>query len=604
LKLKHFTSARQRIAEMREVSIGRTLFMAVVKRSTCRAIPAWGWASWVLALGLAEVAARAEAGVSYLSNKVIKIGVDFDKGGSITYLAQLGKSKNAGYYNVVNSHDLGRQIQQSYYSGPSPFDPRHNQARQWYPWPWNPIQTGDCYGHRAKVLDNRNDGRQIYVKTRPMQWALNNVPGEATFETWIHLEGNAAWVRCRLTNRRTDTKQQFVGYYHECPAVLTVGTLPRLFTYQGLAPFTGDKISELPRVPPPWQYWCATENWAAHVDKSGWGVGIYHPGAVLFSGGFYGTPGRGGPYDNTTGYMAPIRGEVLDYNIVYEYQYALILGTLDEIRQFVYAHQPDLRPDYRFLSDRQHWFCLGGDAGFPINGYLRMNLAGSDPAMLGPPCAWQAEDVPTIYITAAYHVSDPKPDTAVGRLYWKLNNESQPWVTDVRESQSVAFDVIVDGQFHTYTLDLASCPTYQGTITQLRLDPVVRGSSGDTVDVRYITYRSDLLPPEPTTTPEFRGSDAWARGGQESGTFDRPAAANGARGSVLGDGPPQDSPPRMNGVPIHSSEDPSMSEPPISGNPGMPISPRSPADAGPTGENPPDVGDPFPRPHLHQPPRK
>ena len=48
-------------------------------------------------------------------------------------------------------------------------------------------------------------------------------------------------------------------------------------------------------------------------------------------------------------------------NIVYEYQYALILGSLDEIRQFVYAHKTDPRPDYRFQVDRQHWWCWGGD---------------------------------------------------------------------------------------------------------------------------------------------------------------------------------------------------------------------------------------------------
>jgi len=463
--------------------------MINAKRLKCMARRPKDGGIWILALGLMAIPLQAEAALSYLDNKIIKIGVDFKKGGSITYLAQLPKGKNASY-NVVNSHDLGRQIQQSYYSGPCPFDPKRNQARQWYPWPWNPVQSGDCYGHRSRVLEKRNDGRQIYVKTRPMHWALKNVPAEATIESWIRLEGNAAWVRCRLTNHREDTRQ-YTGYYQEGPAVFTVGRLYRLVTYQGLTPFTGDSVRELPRTPPPWQYWRATECWAALVDEKGWGVGVYHPGAMLFTGGFHGRPGRGGPSDDPTGYMAPFLADVLDHNIVYEYQYALILGSLAEIRQFVYAHQPDLRPDYRFTYDRQHWYCPGGDAGYPKDGYLRVNLAGSDPAMIGPPCAWQADVVPRLYITAAYHLSDPKPETALGQLYFEVNNEGKPWIGDFHDSQSIVFPIIPDGQFHTYVLDLSSCPTYQGTITQLRFDPVVRGSQGDYVDVKFITHRSD-----------------------------------------------------------------------------------------------------------------
>ena len=496
--------------------------MTLTSPLTTRRRPAFGLGCWLIAIGLTGLALRAEAGVSYLNNKIIKIGVNLDRGGSITYFAQLRKSTHASYSNVVNSHDLGRQIQQSYYSGPNPFDPYHNQAKQWSPWPWNPIQTGDCYGHKSRVLDSRNDGKEIYVKTRPMQWALDNVAGEATLETWIRLEGIAAWVRCRLTNNRTDTKQQYVGYYSECPAAYTVGTLYRLFTYQGLAPRTGDKLTEMPRVPPPWQYWRATECWGALVNKNNWGLGVYHPGALLFCGGFSGAAGSGGPSNSQTGYISPFHGDALDHNVIYEYEYALVLGSLDEIRQFVYGHQRDPLPDYRFLVDRQHWYCPQGDGGCPTGGYLRVNLASSDPMMVGPPCAYQAKDAPKLYITAAYHVPNPKPNTAVAQLYWEVDNEGKPWKADIRESQSAQFDVFLDDEFHAYTIDLAACPSYKGLITQLRFDPVILGSNGDYVDVRHITYRSDIALPGPAAAAGARAMPAGAAGAPAAG---RPAAA-------------------------------------------------------------------------------
>jgi hypothetical protein len=61
-----------------------------------------------------------------------------------------------------------------------------------------------------------------------MQWALDNVPGECTFETWITLEGQTAVVRNRLANHRAD-KSQYPAHNQELPAVYTIGKLYRLF---------------------------------------------------------------------------------------------------------------------------------------------------------------------------------------------------------------------------------------------------------------------------------------------------------------------------------------------------------------------------------------
>src|SRR5258706_9722072 len=48
-----------------------------------------------------------------LDNGTIRLGVDLERGGTITYLAASG-----GGANLINSHDFGRMVQQSYYAGP------------------------------------------------------------------------------------------------------------------------------------------------------------------------------------------------------------------------------------------------------------------------------------------------------------------------------------------------------------------------------------------------------------------------------------------------------------------------------------------------------
>ena len=118
---------------------------------------------------------------------------------------------------------------------------------------------------------------EIYVRTRPLQWALNNVPGEATFETWITLQGPVAHVRCRLVNMRTDTTEQFGARHQELPAVYTRwGGCTGCLRTRGRCRFqdAGGNRAALRRAPP-WQYWRATENWAAMLDDNGWGLGVF-----------------------------------------------------------------------------------------------------------------------------------------------------------------------------------------------------------------------------------------------------------------------------------------------------------------------------------------
>jgi len=412
--------------------------------------------------------------MSYLDNGQIRIGVDLDLGGAITYLSKSGSDQN-----LINSYDWGRQIQMSHYSGPVPFAPHGKQPNPaWSALGWNPIQSGDCYGNRSRVIASRNDGKTLYVKCIPMQWPLNDEPGECTYECWIRLEGNTAHVRSRMTNHRSDTTQ-YPGRGQELPAVYTNGPWYRLMTYAGDKPFTNDALTQIP-AQFPWSGWQATENWAALVNDANWGLGIWHPGIYSFIGGFAGKPGAGGPKDDPTGYIAPLHTEIIDHNIQYTYAYVLILDTLDQIRDYVYHHTPKpAPPDYRFARDRQHWHYVNAvDTGWPIRGELNIKLETGHPQLIGPDGFWPAESAPRLTLQAAFHTGQPH-----ATLYWKRFDDPT-----FSASKSLTFSILPDGKVHAYTIDLSSSPEYRGAITGLRLDPATNGTPGAFVRIKAIFF--------------------------------------------------------------------------------------------------------------------
>jgi hypothetical protein len=247
-------------------------------------------------------------------------------------------------------------------------------------------------------------------------------------------------------------------------------------------------------VPPPWQRWLATERWAALVDVNDWGLGVYHPEAVQYIGGFYGNPGTGGPKNSPTGYIAPLHVEIFDSNIEYTYTYHLILGTLQEIRDWVYAQRHRSGAHFRFCTDRQHWTHRNTtDTGWPVNGRLRINMPSSDPQMVSPACAYHATNVPRLYIRAAHQISNAASRT--GQLFWQTANDS-----GFSEARSHRFPIVADGQFRTYELNLSASNSYTGLITRLRLDPAINGQSGDYAEVAWISS-SPIGADEPVRMP-------------------------------------------------------------------------------------------------------
>jgi hypothetical protein len=313
-----------------------------------------------------------------------------------------------------------------------------------------------------------------------MQWPLDNVPAECSCEVWLILDGPAVKARCRLTNQRSD-RTQYSARAQETPAIYVNGSFCRLMTYKGDKPFSGDALSQIvkrPDEPGFWSRWMATENWAAQINSEGWGLGVWNPDAFEFVGGFTGTPGAGGPTNNATGYIAPLRGEVLDHDIVYEYRYHLIVGALDEIRDYVYLRANLTKPvSFVFDSDRQGWTYFDAtDAGWPIRGELDVTAEGRTPRVISPVFFARCDECPKLKIEAAF---ETRTTSAV--VYWRGPGE------EFDESRSKKFEVWPDGKFHHFDINLGRLADYKGEVAQIRIDPVPVGHKGDRFRLKSVS---------------------------------------------------------------------------------------------------------------------
>lgn len=388
--------------------------------------------------------ARA-ANLSVLDNGTIRVGVDVQHGGDISYLSS---SHGANVENLVQLST------QSYWGGP--FVP---DWLQWHGWP-----------DGVPAVTAFNNGKTIYTKV---------VTCECALETRIRLAGNAVHVHNRLENFRSDTTPYPAGW-SELPALYAAGSNYRIVSYDGEAPFTHAPVrdvTDLAQFPPYDVYHYdieATEHWAAIVNEGNFGVGLFEPDLdrmTAISSCFQCSP---------SGYLAGVRQERLDANIVYTYDYTLVVGSVSRIRAYAYAHRTDPRPQYLFKNDRQHWFeWNASDFGLPMAGALRMLVNQGDPRLVSPETLWPAARVRQIYIRGAWHTRQ-----YTAQVFWG-SGKGYPFSGDRVRS----FSVQADGRFHAYRVPLWGLPGYRGAITGLRLDPVNDAEPDGWVDVTCISWK-------------------------------------------------------------------------------------------------------------------
>lgn len=305
----------------------------------------------LLSLATLTLCANADAQMSetksdneiIIKNSKIALKQDLTRGGAINYISLTDQDRN-----IVNIHDEGRYIQQSYYAGQVVNRKAEGQSPTWSPWTWNPIQVGDYAANRAEILEYKNEKNKSYVKCIPMLWDMNNHPAEAVMEQWVELKGSVVKVHNRITCHRTDSIYgEGIEREQEIPAVYFISALKNLHSYFGSKPFSGEpaeqtEVKQIIVGDPehPWgSYDNVPEQWMAFTDDNGWGAAVYSPSATHFMAGRFDDNLEGHANSPATSYIAPLRNEIMMKNSVVEYEYYIIVGTLEQIRKEIYKIQ-------------------------------------------------------------------------------------------------------------------------------------------------------------------------------------------------------------------------------------------------------------------------
>lgn len=306
-----------------------------VRFDTCTGEPA----DFFLNMVSVELYEVPDEDVYYIENYRYKVGLNLRWGGGISYIEDKTHADN-GLGNLINNHDTGRLVQQSYYgtAGEGVYRPGVFMNTAWL---YNPVQGGDMYGNPSRLIDFQRDGAQVYIKIQPQDWSLNNQITPSYMESTYTLYED----RLQVDNRYTD----YSGMTHprasqETPAFYTVSYLNRFSYYNGTNSWTNDTLTQrddlkfwgdaqyaaecqFPLQPTNTETWCAWTN-----SATDFGIGLFTPGAQMLCAGRYSYDGSKSSSADSTNYVAPVIFHELRSYEPFEYSYTVATGSISNIR--------------------------------------------------------------------------------------------------------------------------------------------------------------------------------------------------------------------------------------------------------------------------------
>lgn len=273
--------------------------------------------------------------------------------------------------NLVNIYDLGREIQQSYYStvteanGYAPTADILYDAGLLY----NPVQAGSAGDKESQIIDYSVTETELYIKVRPTEWFFDNILSDSYMENTYRLDGKGTlFVTNRFVNfSQFKNMENTTPCGQELPAIYIVHPLNYFYceTIEGTAfdpnlsplPTTPGKGSVTQEMEGAYHYSLPQEkvkdSWFAFVNKNKFGLGVYMPNADWYNASrgvktTYYNAIDNSTYNNTIynlwgmkyfpsayvanyNYLCPSKIlRMVDF-IPLQYEYAVSVGTVDEL---------------------------------------------------------------------------------------------------------------------------------------------------------------------------------------------------------------------------------------------------------------------------------
>ena len=521
-----FTERGKQVEEYYFLEAGKTEFSGLnpsfLQGNTARKItklriePLTGESAAFSLVGLTTQRIEKPGDTVYIENSRFKLGVETEWGGAVSYLEDKSCTiPDLG--NLVNKHDTGRLIQQSFYgtSGvPGEYEPGISFESKWV---YNPVQGGDQFNNSSRLIDLVITENAIYIKAQPQDWSLDNQLTPSYMENTYTLYED----RVQVDNRFTD----YSGWEHpfagqELPAFYTVSYLDTFVWYNGEDSWKGDTLSSKNDLP----FWgdfpgqCTfvlreknTETWCAWINGSDdYGLGVYAPNIDQLKAGRFGYDGSKSDMADSTGYVAPVNILKLVSFKPIEYSYLLTAGSTAAIRETFTTHKDftdnkSLRENYQ--STRLP--SVDGDItklDFTEGKNLGLIASPVDTTVIFDEGAGAvkltAGSVGDVSITIPYG-SSPTPLSA--DTYKKLkieymipkDNASGFYQSDLflcagsisgpDGNARVRVDLTKDGEYHTLEVDLSKYAFWTGDIHMIRFDYFDFSSAGDVMYIKSIS---------------------------------------------------------------------------------------------------------------------
>ena len=457
----------------------------------------------------AYVGNRPVGDVTTQESSVLRIEVRKEYGASIQIYDKVTNQ------SLINFQDLGRESGMSSYGGPRSFA---DDSPKWKGIGYNPLQAGDDGRNPSPILFHGFVNGWIYTKAQCLSWAHRDARKlPFYYEQWVRVDSNKVHVHVRLTHQRPD-KTFYDPESQEWPMMMINGARNVHF-YNGSAPFSYDPTavtngiestnSDGSYVLHQGTPFGLTEPWiGVDISSKRTGVarvaeprliGLYCPG--FFKGNYNMVAIQAHDSwegDNTITYTANLPIVHLDSDNTWYKSYTYILGSEQEIRNYVYAQERFDKPDFFFnaFNGRNNWYIQDGGFDqkepFPSDNW-RVTFTGkaengsvnaSGTKLISPYACWPASGFNEVYLRMAYWGTPGSPNQVPMQLVWLLNGQAAegadpqyPGQNKIRFArgnrrpfeQAVPFAVVNDGLVHTYKISFANNAMWKDIIQQFEI---------------------------------------------------------------------------------------------------------------------------------------